>query len=64
MQVLIERTNEEKGITFEGTVAGLLKMLGLNPETVIISRNGELLIGNDNIRDADHIKIHSVISGG
>ncbi len=64
MHVFIERTGEQKAVEFTGTIAALLKKLGVNPETVIVSRNGELLVQEDSLDNADQIKIHSVVSGG
>jgi len=64
MKVYIDRTNETKKIKFKGTVEGLLKRLHINPETVIIARDEEMLTEKDKVNEKDFIKILSVVSGG
>ena len=64
MHVFIERTKEKKNLTFKGTVAQLLAQLKVNPETVLVSRNNELLTDTDNVTSEDKIEILSVVSGG
>lgn len=64
MKLFIERSNQEKEITFEGTVSELLKHIKVNPETVLVSRNDELLTDTDIVSSPDIVKILSVVSGG
>lgn len=64
MHVFIERTNEMKAISFQGTVAQLLAELRVNPETVLVSRNNELLTDTDKLQLDDAIELLSVVSGG
>ena len=64
MRVFIERTNEKKTVSFEGTVAQLLAQLRVNPETVLVSRNNELLTDTDSLASEDDVQILSVVSGG
>jgi thiamine biosynthesis protein ThiS len=64
MKVFVERTQEQREIEFSGTVKELLEKLDINPETVIVSRDDELVTGSDTIQTGDNIKILSVISGG
>ena len=64
MEVFIESENKAKKIKFTGTVSQLLVKLNVNPETVIISRNHELVTENDKLTDTDDVKLLSVISGG
>ena len=45
-------------------VLDLLKKLDINPVTVIISRNNELILEDEKLNNNDEIKILSVISGG
>ncbi|MBI2650726.1 MoaD/ThiS family protein [Candidatus Woesearchaeota archaeon] len=45
-------------------VRDLLMKLNINPVTVIISRNNELILEDEKLNDNDEIKILSVISGG
>ena len=45
-------------------VSDLLRKLDINPVTVIISRNNELILEDEKLNNNDEIKILSVISGG
>jgi sulfur carrier protein ThiS len=42
----------------------LLNKLKINPVTVIVSRNNELILGDEKLKNDDEIRILSVISGG
>ena len=64
MKIFIERTNEHKEVKEASTVKELLKILDINPTTVIVARNNELVIDNTKLNRRDSIKILSVISGG
>ena len=64
MKIFIERSNQETEIRFEGTIRELLKHIHINPETVLVSRNDELLTDHDVVSSDDTIKILSVVSGG
>lgn len=64
MEIFIERTKTTKKLVFKGTVQTLLKKLGLNPGTVLVTRNNVLLTEADTVKNTDNLKILSVISGG
>lgn len=64
MKVFIESNNKTKTMKFSGTAASLLKKLSINPETVIISKNNEIITDDEKLSDKDEIKLLSVISGG
>ena len=64
MNIFIERTSEKKKIRFTGVARALVEKLGLNPEAVLISRNGALLTLDDSVVDTDSLEILSVVSGG
>ncbi|HLC19438.1 MAG TPA: MoaD/ThiS family protein [Candidatus Nanoarchaeia archaeon] len=64
MHVFVERTKEKKTVSFKGTVAQLLSQLHINSETVLVSRNNELLTETDVLAQEDNIQILSVVSGG
>lgn len=64
MDVFIEKTSEKKDMGFSGTGKRLLDTLGINPETVILVREGRLLTLDTKLSDKDSIRILSVISGG
>ncbi|MFW6138339.1 MAG: MoaD/ThiS family protein [Spirochaetota bacterium] len=46
------------------TVKRILEELNINPETVMVARNGELVTKDETINPEDSIKIVPVISGG
>ncbi|MFH1917148.1 MAG: MoaD/ThiS family protein [Nanoarchaeota archaeon] len=64
MRVFIERTGERKEVKCDGLVRDLLKMLEVNPETVLIVRNGAVVTEEDKLDEGDEIKLLSVVSGG
>lgn len=64
MKLFIEKDDEDKEISFEGTADELLKKLKINPETCIIVKNNEIITEEESINDYDEVKILSVISGG
>jgi len=64
MEVLIEKTGKKIKIRCEGKVSVLLSKLKINPETVIVIKNSELVSEDVCLLDKDKIKILSVISGG
>lgn len=63
MKVLIEKTNKTINIEAK-TVKDLLIKLKLNPTTVLITRNNEIILESEKLNKNDKIKILSVISGG
>jgi sulfur carrier protein ThiS len=46
------------------TVRDAIKKGGLNPETVLATRNGKLITEDVNLRADDVLKLIAVISGG
>jgi len=64
MHVFIEKENKKLTLKFSSTVKVLLKKLKINPESVIVSRNNELVTEEVVLKDSDTIKIMSVVSGG
>jgi len=67
MQITIknEKDSTIHNIDFNGSSVGqLLKQLKINPETVLVVRNNEVITEKENLRDKDAVEILSVISGG
>ena len=64
--VFIDKENKNTSLELESnsTVSDLLKKLNINPATVIVSRNNELIMEDEKLDNNDDIKILSVISGG
>jgi thiamine biosynthesis protein ThiS len=63
MKVFIEREDKERQVKAK-TVKELLKKLNINPITVIVAKNNELVTEDEKLNDKDEVKIISVISGG
>ena len=62
--ILIMDGIEEKTLDFRGTGKELLEKLNINPETVLLTKNDELINNDEVLENGDKIKIVSVISGG
>jgi len=66
VNIFIDRENKSKELELnkDSVVSDLLENLKINPVTVIISRNNELILDDEKLKNNDEIKILSVISGG
>lgn len=66
MRAFIEKENKERTLDVGAgkQVKEVLEELRINPVTVLVVRNNELLLEDDEIKDNDELKIISVISGG
>lgn len=66
INVSIDRENKNAKLELanNAVVSDLLNQLKINPVTVIVSRNNELVLEDEKLNDNDEIKILSVISGG
>ena len=63
VKVYIEK--EDKYENVEGnSVDEILKKLEINPTTVMVTKNNELVVGESEIKEGDEVKIIPVISGG
>ena len=62
----IDKTGKQQKVSLDenATVLKLLQTLKINPVTVIVSRNSELILETEKLNDNDELKILSVISGG
>ncbi len=61
--VFIERNNEIKHV-YVGSINEIFEKLNIDRNVVLITRNNELLNGDEKLRENDEIKLLSVISGG
>ena len=66
IKVFVDKENKDKTMELSGnsTVLSLLNELKINPVTVIVSRDNELILEDEKLNDNDKIKVLSVISGG
>lgn len=66
VSIFIDKENKNSRLELENNsiVSDLLNKLNINPVTVIVSRNNELILEDEKLKDKDDIKILSVISGG
>lgn len=64
MKIFIEKDKKTFEKKFSGKVENLLKLLKINPSTVLVVCNGELITEEDLVKDSDEVKVLSVISGG
>ena len=66
LKVFYDRENKEKTIELGNniSVSDLLKKMNINPVTVIVSRNNNIILEDETLKDKDDVKIISVISGG
>ncbi len=63
MKVYLEKTNEHKEVEAK-TVKELLTKLKINPTTIIVTKNNELVTEEEKLSSKYEIKILSVISCG
>ncbi len=63
LKIYLEREGRYKTIT-ANNLEEALKKLKINPTTVIISKNNELVTLDTSLKTKDKIKIIPVISGG
>ena len=66
INVFFDRENKEKTIKLDAnsSVKDLLSKMNINPVTVIVSKDNNIIMENEKINDKDKIKLISVISGG
>ena len=63
VDVFIEKDDRNTKVEAE-TVKDLLEKLNINSETVLVTRNDELILLDEKLNKKDEIKLLSVISGG
>ena len=64
MKVVLRNPRRELEIEGGASVKDLLRRLDIMPETVLVIREGELLLKTDLVADSDTIELRPVISGG
>lgn len=61
MRVILDGKNIEVGAA---TVNDLLRELKINPETVVVSKNREIVAEDEQLQENDNIRLIRVTSGG
>lgn len=65
LTVFNEKEQTTQQIDFTGnSVKDLLKYLNVNPETVLVVREGEVMTEEEILNENDFLELLSVISGG
>ena len=66
INVFYDRENKEKTIELanNSSVKGLLAKMKINPVTVIVSKNDNIIPEDEKLKDKDEVRLTSVISGG
>jgi sulfur carrier protein len=64
VKVKLRNPDREVEVVGERKVHDLLGELGINPDTVLVIRERELLTREDRVGQQDEIEVRPVISGG
>ena len=64
MEVYIEKTKSSVNYEKACKASELLASLDINPATVLIVKNGEAVLPDEDLSETDEIKLLSVVSGG
>lgn len=64
MKVVLRNPTREVEVDAPGTVAQVLESLDIIPESVLVIREGELLLKTDRLGADDVVELRPVISGG
>jgi sulfur carrier protein ThiS len=65
MKIFIESRDFKKTVILKGkTVKELLRQIKLSPENFVISKNGEIVLEDERLKDNDKVKLFPVVSGG
>ncbi|MBI2151455.1 MoaD/ThiS family protein [Candidatus Woesearchaeota archaeon] len=65
LTIKLEKPKNTKRISFsKKTVQELLLQLNINPQTVLIVRNNQVITEDEKLKDGDTLELLSVVSGG
>jgi len=64
MKVKLRNPDREVDVAGGRLVRVVLDELGVNPDTVLVIRAGELITRETRVDDADQLEVRPVISGG
>lgn len=64
MPALMQLRDKEYEVPAGMTVRDALRKVGIEPESVLATRDGELLTDDEIVREGERIRLVAVISGG
>lgn len=64
MKVRLRNPDREVEVVGDRAVQAVLDELGVNPDTVLVIRSGELVTRETRLQEHDEIEVRPVISGG
>lgn len=64
MTATLQLREETYKVSSGMTVRAAMKKVGIQPESVIPTRDGDLITEEEILKDGDHIRLVAVISGG
>jgi sulfur carrier protein ThiS len=64
MKVRLRNPDREIDVPGRRTVRSVLEELGVDPDTVLVIRSGELVLGDVRLGEDDELEVRPVISGG
>ncbi|MCD6084703.1 MAG: MoaD/ThiS family protein [Desulfurococcales archaeon] len=66
VRVRIVPGGEERVLEIEGkaTVRKVLNKLGLSPDEYVVTKNGEVVVEDEEVVDGDLLEVYRVVSGG
>ena len=64
MKVVLRNLDQELEVVGGRLVREVLEDLAIDPDTVLVIRDGELITRHDRVDDTDALEVRPVISGG
>lgn len=64
MKVVLRNPDQELDVVGGRLVREVLADLAIDPDTVLVIRDGELITRHDRVDDTDALEVRPVISGG
>ena len=64
MKVVLRNPDQELDVVGGRLVREVLADLAIDPDTVLVIRDGELITRHDRVDDTDTLEVRPVISGG
>ena len=64
MKVVLRNPDRELDVAGDRLMREVLAELAIDPDTVLVIRDGELITRHERVDDADAVEVRPVISGG